>query len=165
MSGSACTRFSAANSASRTVPRGSLGACTTSLGSPRAGVPTVTWSRPSPDCGLAGSQLGVISNWDGRLEGLLGGLGLAKYFDTVVSSACVGLHKPDPRIFELACTRLGVAPEEAAHVGDHHYADIVGATAVGMMPVLIDRFDGVDDGAERFVRTLDDLECVLGLEE
>ena len=99
------------------------------------------------------------------MEGLLGGLGLARYFDTVVSSASVGLHKPDPRIFELACARLGVAPEEAAHVGDHHYADIVGATAVGMMPVLIDRFDGIDDGAQRFVRTLDDLECVLGLEE
>jgi putative hydrolase of the HAD superfamily len=112
-----------------------------------------------------GLTLGVISNWDGRLEGLLGGLGLAKYVDTVVSSACVGLHKPDPRIFELACARLGVAPEEAAHVGDHHYADIVGATAVGMVPVLIDRHDGIDDGAGRFVRTLDDLECVLGLEE
>jgi putative hydrolase of the HAD superfamily len=112
-----------------------------------------------------GLTLGIISNWDGRLEGLLGGLGLAKYVDTVVSSACVGLHKPDPRIFELACARLGVAPKEAAHVGDHQYADIVGATAVGMTPVLIDRHSGTDEGAELFVRTLDDLECVLGLEE
>jgi len=112
-----------------------------------------------------GLALGVISNWDRRLEGLLGGLGLATYVGTVVSSAAVGLHKPDPRIFELACDRLGVAPEEAAHVGDHHYADIVGATAVGMIPVLIDRCGGSGEGTGRFVRTLDALECVLGLEE
>ena len=92
-------------------------------------------------------------------------MGLGHHIDTVVSSASVGLHKPDPRIFELACERLGVAPEDAAHVGDHHYADIVGASAVGMTPVLIDRWDGIDEGTGLFVRTLDDLERVLGLEE
>ena len=112
-----------------------------------------------------GLTIGIISNWDGRLEGLLGGLGLGGYIDTVLSSASVGLHKPDPRIFELGCERLGVVPSEAAHVGDHHYADIVGAEAVGMTPVLIDRWDGTNEGTGRFVRTLDDLECVLGLEE
>jgi putative hydrolase of the HAD superfamily len=112
-----------------------------------------------------GIALGIISNWDRRLEGLLGGLGLGKYLDTVVSSASVGLHKPDPRIFELACERLGVAAGEAAHVGDHHYADIVGATAVGMTPVLIDRLDGSTAHEGRFVATLDELERVLGLEE
>lgn len=112
-----------------------------------------------------GLALGVISNWDQRLEGLLGGLGLGTYFHTVVSSASVGLHKPDPRIFELACDRLAISAEDAAHVGDHHYADIVGATAVGMTPVLIDRCNGTEEGTGLFVRTLDDLECVLGLEE
>ncbi len=112
-----------------------------------------------------GLRLGIISNWDQRLAGLLDGLGLGKYVDTVVSSASVGLHKPDPRIFELACSRLEVLAHDAAHVGDHHYADIVGATAAGMTPVLIDRWGGSDEAATRFVRTLDDLECVLGLEE
>lgn len=112
-----------------------------------------------------GLGVGIISNWDNRLAGLLDGLGLGKYIDTVVSSANVGLHKPDPRIFELACERLGVATQDAAHVGDHHYADILGAEAVGMIPVLIDRWDGTDAGNGLFVRDLDDLECVLGLEE
>jgi putative hydrolase of the HAD superfamily len=112
-----------------------------------------------------GMQVGIISNWDGRLEGLLGGLGLGRLIDTVVSSAAVGLHKPDPRIFELACERLGVMPDEAAHVGDHHYADIVGASAVGMTPVLIDRLGAPDPaGEDLFLRSLDDLEAVLGLE-
>jgi putative hydrolase of the HAD superfamily len=112
-----------------------------------------------------GISLGIISNWDSRLEGLLGGLGLASYLETVVSSASVGLHKPDPRIFELACERLGVSVQDAAHVGDHQYADIVGASAAGMTPVLIDRWDGTDEGTGLFVRTLDDLDRVLGLGE
>ncbi len=113
-----------------------------------------------------GLRVGIISNWDSRLQGLLDGLGFAGLLDTVVCSASVGLHKPDPRIFELACERLSIAPGDAAHVGDHYYADIVGASAVGMLPVLIDRRMG--EGvvlAPNAIGTLDDLERVLGLEE
>lgn len=111
-----------------------------------------------------GLALGIISNWDQRLVGLLEGLGLGEMLDTVVCSADVGLHKPDSRIFELACRRLGVPAEQAAHVGDHHYADIVGATAVGMTPVLIDRHDSPGVHTGLFLRTLDDIETVLELE-
>ena len=111
-----------------------------------------------------GLRLGIISNWDSRLAGILGGLGFDEYIQTVVSSAEVGLHKPDPRIFEMACQRVDVKPEEAAHVGDHHYADILGASAVGMTAVLIDRL-GVACG-ERLpdLADLDTIEAVLGLE-
>lgn len=112
-----------------------------------------------------GLRIGLISNWDTRLGGLMEGLELASFLDSVVCSADVGLHKPDPRIFELACERVGVKPERAAHVGDHHYADILGATSVGMTPVLIDRHGGECVGDDLFLRTLDDLEAVLGLEE
>ena len=84
-------------------------------------------------------KVGIISNWDTRLEGILHGLGLGALIDTVVSSAVVGLHKPDPRIFELACARLGVEPGRCAHVGDHVYSDVLGARAAGLRPVLIDR--------------------------
>lgn len=111
-----------------------------------------------------GLRLGIISNWDRRLSSLLEGLGLGEFLATVVSSAEVGLRKPDPRVFELACARLDVAPAEAAHVGDHHYADIVGASAVGMTPILIDRHATGASAAERFLTSLDDLEAVLGLE-
>ena len=110
-----------------------------------------------------GLRLGLISNWDSRLQRIIDGLGLGELLDTVVSSADVGLHKPDPRIFELACERLGVTPQQAAHVGDHHYADIVGASAVGMLPVLIDRWSDTSTCEERFVHSLDELECALEL--
>lgn len=110
----------------------------------------------------AGLRVGIISNWDSRLVSLLNGLGLGDVLDDIVSSADVRLHKPDPRIFELACSRVGVSPESAAHVGDHHYADILGARAVGMHAILIDRH-GTACAEDMPVHTLDDIESVLGL--
>jgi putative hydrolase of the HAD superfamily len=109
-----------------------------------------------------GTCVGLISNWDRRLAGIFTGLGLGGLLDTVVSSAEVGLHKPDPRIFELALERVGVHAEDAAHVGDHHYADALGAEAVGMIPVLIDRHGGEDPGRGLFIRSLDELDQALG---
>lgn len=110
-----------------------------------------------------GLRLGVISNWDSRLVAVLGGMGIGDMLEAVVSSAEVGLHKPDPRIFELACERLGVSPAEAAHVGDHEYADVLGAQAVGMLAVLVDRHG--EGCAPEAVADFDALERVLGLEE
>lgn len=112
-----------------------------------------------------GIATGVISNWDGRLQGLLAKMGLAARFDTIVSSSDVGMRKPDPRIFELACWRVGVAPEDAAHVGDHHYSDILGARAAGMQAVLVDRH-----GTEALpigpvpIYDFEQLEAALGLD-
>lgn len=112
-----------------------------------------------------GLRLGVISNWDRRLSGLLHSLGVGERLDVLISSAEVGLRKPDPRIFELACERMGVLPEEAAHVGDHHYSDVLGARAVGIRPVFVDRSGrpplpvGIPP-----ISDFDTLEAVLGLD-
>lgn len=112
----------------------------------------------------AGCRLGIISNWDRRLSDLVEGLGLGELLDGVICSATVGLHKPDPRIFELACATLDVSPHDSVHVGDHHYADVIGAEAVGMRAVLIDRHGGPPPRWSRFIRTLDDLEAVMSAE-
>lgn len=110
----------------------------------------------------SGVKVGIISNWDSRLERILFGLGLGDLVDTVVSSAAVGLHKPDPRIFELACSRFGVAPGRCAHVGDHLYADVLGAKAAGMTPVLIDRHGaGLSAPGVACLSTLGELEAAL----
>lgn len=111
-----------------------------------------------------GILTGIISNWDRRLTRVLTGLGLGEVLDDIVSSADVGLHKPDPRMFTLACDRLGVRPRDAAHVGDHHYADLLGARAVGMHGVLIDRHGTVNGLSTPVMTTLDDLERALGLD-
>jgi putative hydrolase of the HAD superfamily len=87
----------------------------------------------------AGLLMGIISNWDARLSSLCLELDLSPYLHFVISSACVGRIKPEPSIFRMALQRAGVGAEHAIHVGDHYYADVLGARSVGLTPVLIDR--------------------------
>jgi HAD superfamily hydrolase (TIGR01509 family) len=83
-------------------------------------------------------SLAVVSNSDGRLEEALDCLGLARYFDSILDSAVVGVEKPDPEIFRIAAREVGVAPEQAVHVGDLYWIDVLGARAAGVEPVLLD---------------------------
>ncbi|MBN2167955.1 MAG: HAD-IA family hydrolase, partial [Actinobacteria bacterium] len=87
-----------------------------------------------------GYTIALVSNWDSRLAKLCFDMGLDRYLEAVISSASIGLIKPDPRIFEVACDRVGVEPARAIHIGDHYYADILGARSAGLQAVLIDRF-------------------------
>ena len=98
--------------------------------------------------------LGLISNWDNSLESIIDGLGLRPYFGVVLSSAVVGLHKPQLEIFELAMRRMGATKEESMYVGDHIDADIKGAANAGMKPVLIDRDNNYRD-SEEYIRIQD----------
>lgn len=84
-----------------------------------------------------GYLIALISNWGKGLGELMNGMGLGAYIDTVVASADVGSHKPKPTMFYIALERLGLAPEEVIHVGDHATADVRGAAGVGITPVLV----------------------------
>jgi HAD superfamily hydrolase (TIGR01509 family) len=55
--------------------------------------------------------------------------------DVVVYSYEVGIEKPDQRIYQLACERLGVDPREVVMVDDVE-ANVVAARDVGMRAVL-----------------------------
>jgi putative hydrolase of the HAD superfamily len=63
----------------------------------------------------------------------------AGLFDATVFSCAVGLLKPDPQIYLLACEQLGVAPEEAMFVGDGANDELAGAERAGLRAVLIHR--------------------------
>lgn len=41
-----------------------------------------------------------------------------KLFGVVIESSVVGLRKPDPRIYELACSELGIDPARTAYLDD-----------------------------------------------
>jgi len=86
-----------------------------------------------------GLVVGVVSNWVWSLPELLHALGLVRHFDFVVASARVGYEKPRLEIFRNALEQAGVNGSEAIHVGDHVDADVQGAVAAGIDPVLIDR--------------------------
>lgn len=87
----------------------------------------------------AGMRLAVISNWLWGAPELLHALELARHFEALVISARVGFNKPHAAIFEHALRVMDVAAGDAVHVGDSYQADVVGARAVGIRPVLIDR--------------------------
>jgi epoxide hydrolase-like predicted phosphatase len=56
-------------------------------------------------------------------------------FPVVVDSCEVGMRKPDPRIYELTCERLGIAPTAAVFVDDN-VENIEAAGALGLETVL-----------------------------
>jgi putative hydrolase of the HAD superfamily len=87
-----------------------------------------------------GARLVVVSNWDVSLHDVLARTGLAPLVDGAVISAEVGVAKPDPAIFARALVVAGgVQPGEALHVGDSLEADVAGAKAAGIEPVLVQR--------------------------
>jgi putative hydrolase of the HAD superfamily len=57
--------------------------------------------------------------------------------DTPIFSSRAGLKKPDPRIFYLACERLGVMPDSCLYVADGEDYELAAAAKVGLHPVLI----------------------------
>jgi len=98
----------------------------------------------------AGVRTGLISNsWGaGRYDRSV----FPELFDGVVISGEVGLHKPQPEIYELGAERVGVPAQECVFVDDLR-ENCEGAQAVGMTAVL-------HRGAER---TLPELERLLGV--
>jgi epoxide hydrolase-like predicted phosphatase len=60
---------------------------------------------------------------------------LRELFDAVVISGEVGLHKPEPEIFELAARRVDRAPADCIFVDDLR-ENCTGAEALGMTAIL-----------------------------
>jgi putative hydrolase of the HAD superfamily len=87
----------------------------------------------------AGIRTVVVSNWDASLHERLQETGLAPLLDGALASAEVGAAKPERAIFTAALNLAGVPPEQAWHVGDTLAADVEGALAAGVAPVLIAR--------------------------
>ena len=102
----------------------------------------------------------MITNWDTSARRLLEELGLSGYFEQVVVSCEEGSEKPDPRIFQAALRRAGVAAGDCLYVGDNYYADAVGARGVGMRALIVNRFGrlGVEEIADQvFIRDVSEV--------
>lgn len=104
-----------------------------------------------------GFSLAVVSNSDGRIQSALEHAGLAKYLDFSIDSFHVGIEKPDPRIFSMAASRAGVAPQQAAYVGDLYEVDVIGSRNAGLLPILFDPFETNKNQDCLTVRTLSEL--------
>ena len=118
--------------------------------------------------GALGVRLAIVSNADGNAEQRLRddavcqvGPGRGATVGAIFDSTVIGVAKPDPRIFEMALEALAVPAAHAIHVGDTPGADVDGARAAGVRPVLVDPYDfHCDLDVERVSSLLDVVELV-----
>lgn len=113
------------------------------------------WSRVVPgsrealrELAALDIRLAIVSNAGGDTEQRMReygicqiGPGVGAEVGAILDSTVVGVSKPDPRIFELALEALDVPAERAIHVGDTPGADVDGALAADVRPVLMDPYD------------------------
>ena len=64
---------------------------------------------------------------------------LAGLFEVAVISSELGYRKPDPRVFQKALVRLGLAREEVVYVGDSWERDMIGARDAGIRGIWVCR--------------------------
>jgi putative hydrolase of the HAD superfamily len=90
----------------------------------------------------AGVPYGGLSNADFDYQQMkLAACGLNRV-PMLVGVDTLGVGKPDPRVFTLACERIGFAPENVAYVGDEYDIDARAAVEAGLaVGVWIDRLE------------------------
>ncbi|MEJ2249965.1 MAG: HAD-IA family hydrolase, partial [Candidatus Lokiarchaeota archaeon] len=90
-----------------------------------------------------GLKIGLISNHPYHISilNMLETYNLKNYFDAIMTSARFGKRKPHVEIFLKTISKMGLS-EEANHqtimCGDE-YADIIGASKAGLIPVFYHR--------------------------
>src|SRR5207244_3405297 len=85
--------------------------------------------------------LGLVANWDSNLSQLVEELGIKDLFNVIIASQEAGVEKPARELFQIAAARLGLVtePSRILYVGNEYRADVLGARAAGLTPVLIDK--------------------------
>jgi putative hydrolase of the HAD superfamily len=104
-----------------------------------------------------GLKLGVISNFEPWLEEVLRREQVLHLFSALAISGVLGVAKPEPEIFRAALEQAGVTASAAIHVGDQPEIDGAAARAVGITPVLIDRFEQLPPEAGPRIGSLTEL--------
>jgi putative hydrolase of the HAD superfamily len=104
----------------------------------------------------SGLQLGIASNFDGRLLNIARELPELAPCSRIFVSSQLGFSKPDPRFCRAIAADLAAAPAEILLVGDDWTADIQGAAAAGWPAIWICR-GGAAAGRERAIASLGEL--------
>lgn len=110
----------------------------------------------------AGVPVIAASNWDAGLQDVLASVGLLGLLDGVVTSAVAGAPKPSEEVFRAALSLAGAAAHHTLHVGDDPEADVVGAIAVGITPVLLARGGGSAPAGVLTIDSLSRLPAIIG---
>ena len=97
--------------------------------------------------------VGMLSNIGrGSMDSFFSADDRSQLFDSVVLSGDVGIIKPDPAIYALMATQLGVLPEECIMVDDL-MTNIDGAARVDMPGIVFSSNDQLRTDLERLLET------------
>jgi HAD superfamily hydrolase (TIGR01549 family) len=103
-------------------------------------------------------RIAVISNADGKIQGVLTRCGIAECFESITDSGTMGFEKPRPEIFEAALKSMNARADESLYVGDVYSVDYVGARNAGMQAVLFDVVGAYRERQEPRVESVEQLE-------
>jgi len=84
-------------------------------------------------------------------------LGLNKYLETAVFCRDVGWRKPSRQIFKFALERLSVSANDSVFVGDDLRWDIMGARAVEIHAIHINRQEATNNEEDDTIQNLYEL--------
>ena len=86
--------------------------------------------------------LGIVTNGSSLMQNRkIDGLGIRRYFNTIIISDDLGIRKPETQIFIHACKTMNICPEDVAFVGDNYEIDIVGAEHAGLYPIFYNKYE------------------------
>src|SRR5437868_9992286 len=109
-----------------------------------AGLPTAILSNGSPE----------------MLAAAVENSGLAGLFDHLLSVEEVGVYKPHPKVYRLACDRLGIAADAILFVSSNAW-DVHAASAFGMRTIWCNRYgqrrERLPGGPDREIGSLAEL--------
>jgi putative hydrolase of the HAD superfamily len=92
-------------------------------------------------CKDAGLKLGLLTNnwvsFDARGQEITERDQVLELFDVIVESSRVGVRKPDPRFYEIACEALAIEPHEAVFLDDLGI-NLKPARAMGMTTIKVE---------------------------
>jgi HAD superfamily hydrolase (TIGR01509 family) len=80
--------------------------------------------------------------------------GVAEFIDIIACSTSLGMHKPNPAIYQYAIRQLSLSPQETAFIG-HLAVELDGARIAGMTTIAVNYDD--DTQADYHCASLSDL--------
>jgi putative hydrolase of the HAD superfamily len=104
-----------------------------------------------------GHVLGIASNFDHRLRGLVESTPALRPVRYLVISSEVGWRKPAPEFFAEMCGQAGSPPDQVLYVGDDRVNDYEGARTAGMRALLFDPHLDATLPSGKSVQSLGDL--------
>ncbi len=113
----------------------------------------------------AGLRTAILSNGTpAMLKAGVESAGIGDSLDAVLSIEDVGIYKPHPSVYQLACDRLGLERDRICFVSSNGW-DVAGAATFGFQTVWLNRFDQERDrlpGEPRLIlRGLDALPALV----